>query len=290
VNRTRLESPADHLLVAVGDLIEDVRVRPVGPIRVATDTPSHIERRLGGSAAQVALAAAHDGTPSAFIGNVGADAAGDRLLADLVEAGVTTHVTRSGRTGTVVALLAADGERTMLTDRGSAGALGGIEAAWLRGASVLHVPAYSLLDEPLAGATQEAVRAVRDHDALISVDASSVGAINDYGPARFVKLIGALAPDVVFANFAEAGVLAAHTAIGDLGTIVVVKQGPDPAMVHHAAGPTEVPVPESLTLADSTGAGDAFAAGFLGGLLRDLGPAEAARRGHEVAARTLRQP
>lgn len=273
----------------MGDLIEDVRVRPAGAIRPATDTPSHIERRLGGSAAQVAAAAARDGTPAGFIGNVGVDTAGDRLLAELAAAGVTTHVVRSGRTGTVVAILDSDGERTMLTDRGSSAELAGVEPTWLNDAAILHLPGYSLLDGPLARASHEAAAAVRADGGMISVDAASVGAITDYGTVTFVRLLTELAPDILLANRAEADLLAAETDIGNLGRIVAVKQGQDPAVLHHSDGPTEVPVPEALALADSTGAGDAFAAGFLGGLMRDEGPTAAALRGHEVAARTLRQ-
>ena len=276
-------------LVAIGDLIEDVLVRPTVEIRPATDTPSHIARRLGGSAAQVAVAAARDGTPATFIGNVGVDTAGDRLLDDLSLAGVTAHISRSGRTGTVVALLAADGERTMLTDRGSANELDSIEPAWLYDAAVVHLPAYSLLDDPLATTSRSAVDLVRRRGALVSVDVSSAGAVADYGPLEFIDLLADLAPDVVLANRPEADLLAGHTEVSSLAEMVVIKQGADPAIVHHGTGPTEIAVPEPLEVRDSTGAGDAFAAGFLGGLLRGLGPTGAALRGHEVAARTLRQ-
>jgi sugar/nucleoside kinase (ribokinase family) len=279
----------NEILLTLGDLIEDVRVRPSGPIRPGTDTPSTIERRLGGSAALVALAAARDGTKSAFVGNVGRDAAGDRLLDDLAAAGVVAHVSRSGRTGTVVALLADDGDRTMLTDRASSGDFSGFEPAWLREIAILHVPAYSLLGGSLARAAEAAIPRVRRERGLISVDVSSVGAITDFGTTDFLQLIGHLGPDVLLANKDEAALLSTEADLGGLGGIVVVKQGAEPALVWRGTDLTEVPVPDPARVTDSTGAGDAFAAGFLGGLMRGVGPGAAAERGHAVAARTIRQ-
>ena len=69
------------MLAVVGDLLEDVVVRTVTPPAVGTDTPARIERRPGGSAANVAAAAGRLGAAVRLICRVGADALGEQLVA-----------------------------------------------------------------------------------------------------------------------------------------------------------------------------------------------------------------
>ena len=89
-----------------------------GPVNVASDTHAHISRRRGGSAANVAARAAALGNRSRFLGQVGTDAIGTALLAELADDGVDISVVRrNGSTGTIVALVDHLGERSMLTDR-----------------------------------------------------------------------------------------------------------------------------------------------------------------------------
>src|SRR5688572_17833675 len=109
------------MLCAVGDLVEDVVVLLDGPPARGTDTTARISRHRGGSAANVAVAAAAASREkrARFVGHVGADDLGDRLLAELAAAGVDLAVTRGGHTGSIVVLVDPDGERTMLTDRGA---------------------------------------------------------------------------------------------------------------------------------------------------------------------------
>src|SRR5260370_11048242 len=109
-----------------------------------------------------------------------------------------------GCTGVVVALSDAD-QRSMLSDRGVGPLLTAqsIDADWLTGCSWLHLPAYSLITEPVRGAAFAAAAAARDSSARISVDLSSTTAIGDYGVAAFRELITGLLPDLVFGNKAE---------------------------------------------------------------------------------------
>jgi sugar/nucleoside kinase (ribokinase family) len=74
-------------------------------------------------------------------------------------------------------------------------------------------------------------------------------------------------------------------------TITVVKNGADPTIVTVPGRvPRTVPVPEVLPTRDSTGAGDAFAAGFLAALIRGAAPVEAAGDGHALARSVLFSP
>ncbi|MDE3131176.1 MAG: hypothetical protein KGL16_08465, partial [Acidobacteriota bacterium] len=101
------------MLGVVGDLVEDIVVWSPGAVRPATDNPSRITRTRGGSAANVAALAASIGTPARFIGRVGDDATGCQLVEQLSQCGVDVRAQRNGRTGAVVVLVDAAGERTM---------------------------------------------------------------------------------------------------------------------------------------------------------------------------------
>jgi sugar/nucleoside kinase (ribokinase family) len=276
------------MLGSVGDLLDDVVVRQQAPVRHGADTPSIIVRRRGGSAANVAAAAARAGYRSRFIGQVGDDPAGRMLVAELTALGVDMRVRHRGRTGTVVALVDHRGERTMLTDRGTATELALVEAAWGNGLHTLHVPLYSLAVEPLATASRSLIDIARHDGATISVDLSSVTVLDDLGMGTVIAMLEAMAPEVVLANADEAHHVGA-AALGRVADVVVVKRGAEPALVTVRNERTvEVPVPEPCEPTDTTGAGDAFAGGFLPALASGLSPTEAARRGHEVAGAHLR--
>ena len=121
-------------LATLGDLVEDVIVRFDGPVNVASDTPARISRRRGGSAANVAVAAAGLGHAARFLGQVGSDAIGSALLAEMAADGVdVAMVRRAGSTGTIVALVDQTGERSMLTDRRACIDLCDPDPSWLDG-------------------------------------------------------------------------------------------------------------------------------------------------------------
>src|SRR3954454_10750882 len=192
------------VLCAVGDLVEDVVVWLSTPARRATDTPVRIFHRRGGSAANVATFAAGVAGASRFIGRIGDDALGDRLVAELTAAGVDARLQRAGRSGTIVVLVDPTGERTMLPDRGAATELTTVPVSWLAGVTVLHLPAYSLTVEPIASACVELAAVARQRGIPLSVDASSVSVLDAFGVDRFRALVEQLAPAVLLANVEEA--------------------------------------------------------------------------------------
>jgi sugar/nucleoside kinase (ribokinase family) len=277
------------MLATLGDLVEDVVVRIDGPINVASDTPARISRRRGGSAANVAVAGASLGRPSRFLGQVGVDAIGDALLAEMAAAGVdVTSVRRSGSTGTIVALVDAIGERTMLTDRRTCVDLTAPEPSWLDAITILHVPLYSLAGGAVATTATTVIGWAHERRIDVAVDVSSTALIDALGVDQVRALLDLLRPGVVFANRDEAAALEIDGPVA--GSITVVKRGPDPAIVFTAdAAGTEVPGITVSRSVDTTGAGDAFAAGFLlhaGGWAGD--PIGACVSGHRSAATLLR--
>jgi len=299
--------PAPRVLV-LGDLMLDVVVTPDRAPVIATDVPGRVVLRQGGSAATTARWLARLGARSALITAVGRDAPGRALLEDMRRDGVTLHAARpaGGRTGRIAVLVAADGERTFVADRGAADALApdDLQPAWFGRADLLHMPVYSLLGEPLGSAGRRALELARSSNVLVSVDLASSGPLLTEGRRAAVERIARAAPDVLFTTLVEARALLAGGSVErllELSPIAVVKRGAQGATVLARApasigGRVRLEIATRLIeAADTTGAGDAFDAGFLVSWMRArqdrTNPPVALQRavlaGHRAAARHL---
>ena len=174
-------------LVALGDLLLDVVISPERPIERGTDVPGALAFRRGGSAANTAAAFVRLGGEAALITSLGDDVWAARLSSSLRADGVTVHAARhTGPSGRLAALIDDGGERSFVTERGAADALepADLRTSWLRGAGVLHVPAYSLFNDPIGGAALQAAVNARDRDCLVSTDLSSAGPLLAFGVRR----------------------------------------------------------------------------------------------------------
>jgi sugar/nucleoside kinase (ribokinase family) len=246
------------MVCSLGDLLLDVIVRLEGPIAEDTDTYGRTRVGAGGQAANVAAWVAALGGRARFLGKRARDPAGRLLTEELERRGVEVvgPVVESG-TGTVVSIATPDGRRTMLSDRGVAIVFepDELEAGWLRDCEWLHVPVYSLTQPPLRDTALQALRSVSQ----VSLDLSGTVALEQAG-VRFVRdLIEDRAPTVVFGNEAEMHMLGSIPA-----STVVVKRGAQGILVRTDSEERELPAREARVL-DTTGAGDALAAGFLVG-------------------------
>jgi sugar/nucleoside kinase (ribokinase family) len=281
------------VLATLGDLIDDIVVRLDGPINVATDTPSTIARRRGGSAANVAATGGLLGQRVRFLGQVGDDAIGTALIEELAAAGADTQfVHRSGTTGTIVVLVDDTGERSMLTDRGASAGLADPQPEWLDGVRTLHVPLYSLFGGRLAQTARTVIESAHERDVGVSLDLSSTALLREVGVDVARELVADLRPDIVFANSDEA----AAFGLGHIPAeaIAVVKDGASAAMVRippSSPGTTiatlMIPAVGAGQVEDTTAAGDAFAAGFLTFREWRTDPAEACVHAHRAAHRTI---
>jgi sugar/nucleoside kinase (ribokinase family) len=280
------------VLCTIGDLVEDVVVWLNTELNIGSDTESVIRRTRGGSAANVSMFAALTRTPSRFIGQVGNDRLGSQLCEVLRDSGVDVQVIADGRTGSIVVLVQPNGQRSFLTDRGVASHLAHFDATLMNDVSILHVPTYSLTDEPLASTCLQYINTARATGSIISIDASSSSVLKQYGTDRYRALIQTLQPHVFLCNEDEAKVLGLGAQLPMAGAaLTFIKQGPLPVIaVQHDGTTTEVAVTPVANIVDTTGAGDAFAAGFLPHYAQTKNIGNAIAQGNALASRVLQSP
>jgi len=261
-------------VLVVGDVINDVIVRPSGPAVVDSDTAAAVASVPGGSAANLAAWLAALGVPARLAARVGAgDADAHRLL--LAGAGVDARlaVDLDLSTGSIVVLVGDGGTRTLYTDRGANARLGAgdLPVSLLDDIGHLHVSGHALLRPRGRAAVAALWQAAADSKLTRSVDVGSAGFLRDVGTDFLEWGRGA---DVVFANLAEARVVTEADDRDDTDEVVrrllqhfavaVLKLGADGAIVATRAEQLACPaVPGDGTVVDPTGAGDAFDAGFL---------------------------
>ncbi|MGC8633769.1 MAG: carbohydrate kinase family protein [Candidatus Limnocylindrales bacterium] len=302
--RASAQVPARNArIVVLGDLVLDVVVAPDGPLRPGTDVEGRVSFRQGGSAATTARWFARLGLETSFLTAVATDGLGDALVAYLERCEVVVHALRvpADRTGRL-AVLVEEGERSFVSDRAAIRRLGPrfVQAGWFAGSALLHVPGYSLVGERLAAASRRAARLAQRAGALISVDLSSAGFLATEGSAVMLDRVAGLAPDVLLATRSETAAATGAAGVEGLlalAPLVVVKAGAAGASAYGRGSPAPVAVPAPpMRVADPTGAGDAFDAGFLASLVRTgVRPERAAPRdlrraleaGHRAARREI---
>jgi len=299
--------PASPRAVVLGDLALDVVLAPARPLEHGTDVPGVVRLHQGGSAANTARWLARLGIRTTLVCAVGRDGPGRALVAALRADGVTVRASRpaGASTARIGMVVDASGERSFVADRGAADLLGpdDLRPAWFRGACVLHLPGYSLLGSLLGEAAARAVDMTRAAGGLVAVDLASAAPLLARGRPAAHALVARIAPDLLLTNLAEAAAFlgtADPAGLVAFAPVAVVKRGAAGATVlarrpGRTAQRFEVAT-RPVAAPDTTGAGDAFDAGFLAAWLGvDCAATPAALRraaaaGNRRAARQLATP
>jgi sugar/nucleoside kinase (ribokinase family) len=260
-----------RLVVVIGDVINDFIVRPRAPIAVGTDTASQIERSPGGSGANQAAWLATLHTPVRFVGRAGAaDAAYHRAALEQVGVDAWLASDEERATGTIFVLVAPDGERSMFTDRGANAALraSDLPASVLDDALLLHVSGYQFFEPATRALVLELWARALDAGIAASVDPASVAGLREVGPASFLDWTSGAR--FVFPNLDEGSLLTGRqepdaivAELLETYPVVALKLGPAGALIASAEGRKVHVDAQPAHILDSTGAGDAFCAGFL---------------------------
>ena len=294
--------PRKHYVV-VGDWMTDVVAKVDRPLRYGTDTHGRIRAMGGGSAANTACWLAANGQSVAYVGRVGDDVLGRAGTEHMRTAGVVPYVAVDPvlPSGTCIVIVGPDGERTMLPDPG---ANAGLEPADLPDAlfvdgAHLHLSGYVLLVEGSRPAGLAALARARACGMTTSVDVASAGPLADTGGRQFLSWMGHV--DLLFANEHEARVLvdlpegsgprAAAEALSSVSHHVVVKLGAEGALWLGPAVQGESQFAQVSAhiadVVDTTGAGDAFAAGFLPAHFAGADAVTALTAGTQLAAQCV---
>ena len=287
--------PGAGQVVVVGDVMTDIIVRAEGPPAPGSDRAATVSLRAGGGGANLAAWLGHLGVAVTLAARVGAaeHATWTEWFAGFgVQAALGAD--RRRPTGRLVALLDADGERSFLTDRGANAALGrrDLPAALLDGAGWLHVSAYTLFDPAPRAAAQALMAAARRRGVPVSVDAASAAPLAAAGAAAFRAWTEGIA--VLFANAAEAAVLAGsddaaaqRASLTAVYPLAVIKRGAAGAEAVGRDGRAVTRPAPRVTARDTTGAGDAFLAGFIAARLAGHAPSRCLARGVALGARAV---
>jgi sugar/nucleoside kinase (ribokinase family) len=260
--------------------MDDLVVRPLGPLMPRSDTPAHMERHPGGSGANTAAWLGVLGAPVRFAGRVGL--ADLRRHARALEAcGVDARL--AGDTGTPTgSIIVLAHDRSMFTDRGANVALArdDLPDDLLEGVDHVHVSGYSLL-EP--GPRAAVLDLIARGGVPWSVDPASSAFVD--GTPFLEWTAGA---SVCFPNEDEAEVLG--DGLSDVYEVVVLKRGREGVRIlRRGAAAVDVPAANAAAV-DHTGVGDAFAAGYLAALVQganDVACAQAAVRAAAEAVSRL---
>ncbi|MGI5522687.1 carbohydrate kinase family protein [Micromonospora sp. CA-259024] len=281
-------------VVVVGDVITDVVAVLSGPLAAGSDTGAEISLGGGGQAANTAAWIAAQRVDVTLVGAVGDDDAGRVRVAELERAGVDCAVERieGVPTGTVI-VLATDGERTMVSQRGANLRLGAAHVeralAAVPDAGHLHLSAYTLLDAGSRGAGLRALAAARERGLTTSVDAASAAPLRRVGAAAFLSWVRDV--DLLLVNADEATALAGGLdpaaqgrALSATARRVVVKRGAAGAVWVDRTSVVCADSDRRVAVVDVTGAGDAFAAGLLTAWLAGATPTAALSRATDLGA------
>ena len=273
----------DIMTMIDDDKILDKFALPKGSMQLVDKTKSemvksetvHFNRNLtsGGSAANTIHGLAMLGVNTGFIGSIGNDELGDFFEKDMEFAGIKTMLSRRNSiTGTAVALISQDSERTFATHLGAAIELGAIDLnpEYFNGFDILYMEGYLIINKTLV---ETACRIAKEKNMKIALDLASYNVV-DAKLSDFKEIIERYV-DIVFANEEEARSFTGMDPVNALDYISkfcdvsVIKVGSEGSWIKRGEEIIKIGTAQ-VDLKDTTGAGDLYASGFLYGFANGL--------------------
>jgi sugar/nucleoside kinase (ribokinase family) len=227
------------------------------------------ELATGGSVANTIRSMANLGGNGGYMGKIGYDDLGTLFKTDFEKAGVKTHLFYSKTsTGRVMGMVSPDSERTMATYLGAAAELVPAEFTpdIFKGYEYVYIEGYLVFNHDLIAACAKGAKAA---GVKIAIDLSSFNVVE--ANLDFLKDLIANYVDIVFANEEEAKSftgLEPGDALHEISKnceLTIVKVGKEGSMIKRGNEVVKVGVIPAKAL-DTTGAGDAYSAGFFYGL------------------------
>jgi sugar/nucleoside kinase (ribokinase family) len=317
------ENPASFDVVAIGsalvDVLSDATAEELRRLDLAKGSMTLVDlaraatlykakgpaiEMSGGSAANTAVGVAQLGGRVGYLGKVAADELGEIFLHDISAAGVALgHTARvepsddpadDRATGRCLVYVTEDGERTMATHLGVAATMGpeDLDEELVARAQVVYLEGYLWDLGPAKAAMRRAMQVAHDSDSLVALTLSDPFCVQRH-QREFLELLHGDV-DVLFANEDETTLLfgtptfdEALAAVEETGILAALTRGAAGSVVVAASGPVHIPAEPVEHVADTTGAGDLFAAGFLYGLTHGMDPESCARLGGLCAAEII---
>lgn len=273
----------------IGDAFIDILV-PTGGINPGETHQRTIICTCGGTA-NVAVELSKLDQKSAFIGKVGKDNFGMVFKNNLAQNNVSdqTFVDTKNPTGLCVSMIDASGDRTMVVNRGAndffdANEMGSILDR-ITSSEIAYFSGYSLQNQTNYAIIEKIMQECANQQCIVYFNP---GAPNIIGK-EFKTLIKSFV-DVLILNHDEAKAMANTSSeqeiaqtLNQLTDLVVVTTGMNGCLLLNNRSTMHIRPDRRITAYDTTGAGDAFAAGFIHGILKNKTPYESCEYGNNVA-------
>lgn len=244
-------------------LVDDVKHAHITPLLESL----HPSMSTGGSAGNTVLALANLHIQPGFIGMIGQDTMGLYFAENCKKVGIdATLLHGKGATGVANTFISEDSERTFATHLGAAASMQAedVRPEWFEGYDLLYIEGYLVQNHELI---ERIVQVAKQAGLLISIDLASYNVVREN--LGFMRRLVKEYVDIVFANEEESAVFTggmeaedALQEIAEMADIAVVKLGSKGSSAMQHEKKTVIST-ESVSVVDTTAAGDFFAGGFL---------------------------
>ena len=253
-------------------MLDVVAQIPTSPheLHLGNDTRTIISTHGGGAAGNTASWLAVLGNDVTMVGRIGNDTAGSAITAEFDALGISYgNIVKEGlHTGVVVCLVDPSGERTMLADNGANAGLEVSDLPALDAVDAIYLSGYAPLAPLSREGVLEMVRTINSRGIPIIFDPATVGGMQGVPVEEILSWCALM--DTVIMNAEEAiylsGLSDLESALNffvELTPRAIIKRGSAGAIGLERGGQIISVTATTSTVVDTTGAGDAFAAGFI---------------------------